>query len=297
MTNSVPESGSLATTPDDESHGQTRWRLVSGLVIMALAVLLTVNVFLMLRQLDSFTRNSREHAFWTLCHTGTTPVQRTELFLKLVIEGNTSWQSAMLDGLRLADVDLSGAQLKSALFTSCEMKNIRFADANLEGAALDMSDLSNANFANARLRNATLFKSTLTDADFRNADLLSTSLEQAKGHGAKFIAAKMGDAFLPMADFTDAEFTGADLSGANLEAAILRGADLALANLFGADLTDTDFTNTNWWRSRGLTTEQLDILAIAYPPDPDATDSRKRDFDIWLSRRAESDTKERPSQK
>ncbi|MCA9051720.1 MAG: pentapeptide repeat-containing protein, partial [Planctomycetaceae bacterium] len=71
----------------------------------------------------------------------------------------------------------------------------------------------------------------------------------------------------------------------NLEAAVLRRADLALADLHGAVLTDTDFTNSNWWRARGLSVQLLDEFAVTFAPSPDAEESRRRDFTIWLNSR------------
>ncbi len=285
--------------PPSEPAGQpqqpseSRPRILGKLFVLALAILVTVNLWLIVSQLRLAADNSRERAFWALCHPGTTADQRTELFLKLAAEGNTEWQSAILGNLKLSGVDLSRANLGSATFTSCEFVKTNFDGAVLTGAGLDTSDLTGAKLSGVKFRNGTLFKSNLEDADFRNADLLSTSFEQATAARAVFVAAKMGDAFLPMADLTGADFTGAELSGANFEAAILRNADLALANLYGARFDDADLTDANWWRSRGLSSQQLDEFTIRFPPTPEAPESRQRDFEIWLTKRIEDST--RPS--
>ena len=252
---------------------------------LILAVVVTFNVWLMSSQLRLSSDLSRERAFWALCHSGTTPQRRTDYFLQLVAEGNTEWQSAKLTHLELKAVDLTNAKLEAAVFSTCEFANADFSKAILNKAGLDNSDLTEASFSGVQMRNATLFKSVLKSADFRNADLLSTSFEQARAHDATFVAAKMGDCFLALTDATGADFTGADLSGANLEAAILKDTDLALTNLYGTQLKDTDFTNSNWWRSRGLSSQQLDDLTLSFPPNPQASESRQRDFEIWLTKR------------
>lgn len=287
------DSNAIASKPDS-ARGPRAQVVILWLFVLVTIGLLLANVRTLTSQLDAIAQNSRERAFWALCHSGTTGEQRTELFLQLVAEGNTEWRSARLEKLSLTGADLSGALLESAVFSSCDFEDADFSEARLNKAGLDNSDLSRARFFKAQIRNATFFKSELNEADFRNADLLSTSFEQAKIHGATFVTAKMGDAFLAMADLTDSDLTGADLSGANLEATVLKNVDLALANLYGTRLEDTDFTNSNWWRARGLNSAELDRLTVEFPPSVDAADSRQRDFRIWLAQRVEDSDRDRP---
>lgn len=259
--------------------------MLSVLLMVALMVLLTVNAMMIRNQLDQRSGDSLQSAFWDICHPGLTTTQRSELFLKLAADGNTEWQSAILDNLQLDKADLSETSIELARFTKCSFRDAKFVNAVMNGSGLDLTDFTNADFSSAKLRNTTFFKSTLVDANFRNAVLLSTSLEQSKSEGAVFVAAKMGDAFMAMADLTDADLTGADLSGAHLEAAILKNADLALANLYGAFMEDVDLTDSNWWRARGLESRQLEEFALRFPPTSNASESRQRDFQIWLSKR------------
>lgn len=265
--------------------GVVNWAV--RLTALVLAILLTVNLVLLTSQLRTISQGSRERAFWDLCRPGITAQQRTEYFLRLVAEGNTVWKGAILGNLDLRGADFSGAQIESAVFSSCDFVEANFTNAVLNRSGLDASDLSRARFADAEVRNATFFQSILTEADFRGAELLSTSFEQARAEDAIFVSAKMGDAFLAMANVTRADFTAADLSGANLEAAILKNCDLALANLYDTKLADTDFTDSNWWRARGLSSEQLNDLTLRFAPGPNAPESRQRDFEIWLSKRLE----------
>lgn len=252
---------------------------------VVLAALLTANLWLMSAQLRNIASNSREHAFWAVSHSGTTSEMRSRHLLQLVADGNTEWRSAYLSKMNMDGVNLSGASLAKISLSSGTFIDANFAESDLSSAVLDLCDFSEANFSKSNLRNATFFKSRLVDADFRNADMLSISLEQCVAGGANFVAAEMGDAFCPMADLSDADLTGADLSGANLEAAILNNANLALANFYGASLTDTDFTDTNWWRSRGMTSAQMDDFALLFPPTPNASEARQRDFELWLGKR------------
>lgn len=268
-----------------DGHRRGPGRLILVLTACLLAVLLTANCWMLSAQFRDVADSRRERAFWAVCHTGTTAEQRAEYFLKLVTDGNKEWRSAYLSKMTLDGVNLSKTNLVQIELASGSFVDASFSSADLTGAALDLSDFSQSDFSKALLRNATFFKSRLVEADFRNADLLSTSFEQCVAHQAKFVAAKMGDAFCPMADFTDADLTGADMSGANLEAAILKGANLALTNFHTATLTDTDFTDTNWWRCRGLTSVQMDDLTLMFPPTPDASESRQRDFEMWLGKR------------
>jgi hypothetical protein len=50
------------------------------------------------------------------------------------------------------------------------------------------------------------------------------------------------------------------------------------------DLKDADFTNSNWWRARGLTTAQLEVLKKEFVPTEDAPVTLKEDYREWLDR-------------
>jgi uncharacterized protein YjbI with pentapeptide repeats len=87
-----------------------------------------------------------------------------------------------------------------------------------------------------------------------------------------------------MADLSGADLSGANFSGANLESANLRGANLQLTRLSGASWKDADFTDANWWRARGLTSEQLQSFRQRFAPSTNATPEQHADFQEWLSR-------------
>jgi uncharacterized protein YjbI with pentapeptide repeats len=85
-----------------------------------------------------------------------------------------------------------------------------------------------------------------------------------------------------MANLNGANLAGADLAGANLEAAVLKGANLSLARLNSANLKDIDLTNCNWWRARGLSSEQIAMLKEKFPAGEKSTASLREDYQSWL---------------
>lgn len=74
----------------------------------------------------------------------------------------------------LADTDLTGAELESALFCGTDFYGARLCYANLKNALMERCELQAASLFHARLNGATL----------NNAAFLSTSLRQADLHGA-----------------------------------------------------------------------------------------------------------------
>jgi len=88
---------------------------------------------------------------------------------------------------------------------------------------------------------------------------------------------------LLMADLTDADLSGADCSGANLESAQLRRANLQFTRLSGASLKDADFTDANWWRARGLNSEQLTNLKQRFAPTSATAEDLRSDYREWLA--------------
>jgi uncharacterized protein YjbI with pentapeptide repeats len=95
--------------------------------------------------------------------------------------------------------------------------------------------------------------------------------------------ADLSDAECMMANFSGANLMAANLSGAKLQSASFKGANLSLARLNGADWADGDFTDANWWRARGLTTKQIELLQQKFPPTDSADPALKRDYDRWAA--------------
>ena len=133
-------------------------------------------------------------------------------------------------GLRnsdLAEIDLTGADLRRADLRGANLREAWFAEADLRGADFRKASLPGAIIAEARLGGAKLGDAFLFEADLADADLTGADL-----HNANF-----GDADLSDATLTNANLTKADLFGASFKDADLAGADLTNANLRKADLT------------------------------------------------------------
>jgi uncharacterized protein YjbI with pentapeptide repeats len=252
------------------------------LIALVLCVLTSWQLSLINKHLTRQESHDKEHLFWSLCHVNSTAEARAAAFLALVQEGNTEWRSARLTGLGLEGVDLNGADLKYANFESSDFSSASLQEAQLANASFQLANLKNANLTSASLPSVYMIKADLTGANLRAADLTSASLEQCTARDAIFILANLSEADLLMADLTDSNLTGAKLMGANLEAAILRGTDLALANLANANLTNTDLTDSSWWRTRGLTSDQIAQFAKQFAPTQNADESRRNDFARWL---------------
>jgi len=87
---------------------------------------------------------------------------------------------------------------------------------------------------------------------------------------------------LLMTDMAGADLTGANLSGANIESAVLRDTQVALTNFTEANLRNTDFTGSNWWRARGLTSDQILEFRKKFAPGKDSDESKQNDYRLWL---------------
>ena len=105
---------------------------------------------------------------------------------------------------------------------------------------------------------------------------------EAAARGADFSGADLADSDLLMARLTGANLSGANLSGADLEAVDLRSTSLRDARLDGARLKDADFGDSDWWRARGLTTEDLERLKREFAPGEDAGADQRDDYADWL---------------
>jgi uncharacterized protein YjbI with pentapeptide repeats len=267
---------------------QTPLALTSGLrsalwlALLATLALLTVNVWLLSRSLRLQRTNSPEHAFWVLCQPGATATARERAFSQLVAAGNKEWRSADLHELNLTGVALPDADLQAAFFVRSTFAGANLARARFCNGSLEQADLSGADLSQADLSEAQMLRANLKKTSLRWAKMRATSIEQVQAENADFMLADLSDANCLMANLTGAKLDGANLSGAKLEAAVLNGASLSLTRLDGADLKNAEFKNANWWRTRGLRTDQLEFLKQKFPPAADADPALKQDYAKWL---------------
>lgn len=248
-----------------------------------IAVLLTVNLWILGKTVSDQAQNRLEHHFWAISQPGATGEQKRQAFSALVRAHNREWRSARLKHLKLCGADLAEANLEMIDLEGCDLSEANLSSAvlrrgNLELAKLVRADLSLADFSESFLR-----KVDLTDADLSRADLRSASLEQSDLVDANLERADMTEASLLLAVLTRANLTKANLSWANLDAADLTGADLTDADLEGASIRDTFFGGCNWWRAKGLPTSVIERLKEEFPPRDDDPQELKKDYLRWLS--------------
>jgi uncharacterized protein YjbI with pentapeptide repeats len=257
-------------------------RLLQAIGCLLLATLLTMNAWILWRNLSAAAADRLSHHFWVLCREGASEDQRREALTELLRAGHREWRSARLAGLKLRRGDFDGAQLPVAEMTGCDFTQSSLIGANLKGANLRMAKLANADLSSANLAEASLFKADLTHAAVRRARLAGASLEQSSSNNADFEGSDFGEADLLLAVMTKANLRGANLSWSNLDAADLRGANLEGANLENASLFDTDFTDSNWWRAAGLPSDVIDRFRRDFQPTAKASQAFQEDYQKWL---------------
>jgi len=250
--------------------------------VVATLALLTVNAWLLSQWVRHQEHGSREHAFWALCQPGSTAPTRERAFSQLVTAGNKEWRSADLHELNLAGIALPGANLEGALFVRTIFAGAKLTGTRFYGGSLEEADLSGADLGDADLSESQMLRANIKTASLRRAKLRATSIEQVQAENADFMLADLSDANCLMANLTGAKLDGAILSGAKLESAILKGASLSLTRMDGADLKNADFSNSNWWRARGLRTDQIEFLKQNFAPKDDADPALKEDYAKWL---------------
>ncbi|GAB2606911.1 hypothetical protein GCM10027168_44710 [Streptomyces capparidis] len=141
--------------------------------------------------------------------------------------------------IRLPEVDLSEADLRSAVLSGADLRKASMNHANLEGADFTEVDLRGAQLTGARLDS-----SRFDNADLRGADMSCAGfrMDATTGEVLEHLeCAELQYASLDGADLRNVQMSHADLRDASLVGADLRGADLARANLTNADLTNADF--------------------------------------------------------
>jgi len=260
--------------------------MILGAVIVALAALnawMTLRSFQVSEQLaDRLDQSDTQRLFWLICHDGGSDGDRTSAFLKLLSAGNTEWKSARLNRLQLGRAELSKLQLEWVTFKDCDFRQADLKQANLKRCSFELSKLNECDFTGSELIECGFLKSDLNEAILREANLRGASFEQAEAKNATLVLADLSGAKLLMADFTGANLTGARMTGTNLEGAIFRKANLSLVRFQDTNVEEADLTNSNWWRSSGLTPNQLKILATKFAPNKDADPNWIKDFALWL---------------
>jgi uncharacterized protein YjbI with pentapeptide repeats len=248
------------------------WRLFPAAALLLFAALVAWNFWLSRELLAARRQTTLERHFWVVGHGAFPAKERADSFVALVLAGNRDWRGARLDGLKLPGVSMPNAELSGGDFTGSDLSKSTFTGAKLVKAKFPNGDLSGADLLQTRLPRAQLRRTKFTGANLEQVDLTDAAI----------LAADFTDAILYMANLTRANLSGSDFTGVNFEAAILRGANLSLARLSNVSLKDADFTDANWWRARGLTSQQLVQLAKKYSPSDSAPAALRDDYLAWL---------------
>lgn len=161
---------------------------------------------------------------------------------------NVDLTGANLHAANLAGIDLSGANLSGANLSEADLDGANLSgsilrDANLHGVTLNSTvNLANADIKGAILRGAKLSGASLSKLDLRNSNLSYTDLSGVDLGGANLVGSDLSGANLAGASLMVAALHSASLIDSNLRGANLHAADLRSANLYGADLSDADLS-------------------------------------------------------
>ena len=281
--NSSPQERAAVAEPMSPRSAPAWSRPVLLTAIVAAVLVLMANIWLVSRLVQQQASETQEHFFWVLCQPGFTPTERARAFTRLVAAGNREWRSAELSDLDLRGISLPEADLTRAGFNRVNLVKAVLARAIINRATFTLCDLTEADLTEADVSETRCYRAVLIGATLRRANARAAVLQEVRAEHADFKMADLSDADCLMADLTGVDFSGANLSNTRLEGAILRNANLALTRLESANVKDADFTDSNWWRARGLTTAQLDILKKKFTPSENAPAALKEDYQKWAS--------------
>lgn len=266
-----------------ETTGKSR-RIGRSAAWLAIALLLTVNLWMLWKGRQQAASERIQNHFWVVCHPGASGEERRAALTALVQAGNREWRSARLQHLNLRESRFDGVALDWADMEGCDLTDASMVAASLHGANFQLAKLRRADFSSADLSESFLRKADLIDASFRKANLRSASLEQADMKRADFEEADLGEANLLLGVLNGANLKKARLAWANLDAADFSGADLADANFEGASIRDTYFADSNWWRAVGLPSGTVERFKKEFAPTAEAPEGLRKDYQEWLGK-------------
>lgn len=165
-----------------------------------------------------------------------------QVFYKLDLQGLVLAEADLSD-CSFIECDLSGCDLRAARlqrgnFVGCKLDGARLAGVQAEGAVF----VQGCSLAGADLSGAQLMRCNFGETQLEGARLVQARLDGANLTGARFARcdlrlASAAGAMLRKAVLRQAVMAGMNLSNAVMHHADLRGADLRRSNLFGADLS------------------------------------------------------------
>lgn len=126
-----------------------------------------------------------------------------------------NWNNCFFEGVKLTQLDLTGANMSNASLTGADMRGT-----SLEGARLDYSNLANSQLQQADLRNAHMVGTILRNGNFVGANFSNVNLRYAIFQGANLTGANFTNADLTHVVFNGAIFSKTIFDGAKLDQAI-----------------------------------------------------------------------------
>lgn len=127
-----------------------------------------------------------------------------------------------------------------------DLRKANLADINLSGADIRQTDLTSANLQRSNLSGANASQVVLSAANLSDADLSGADLRRAYAAWANLSGTNLAGANLNWADLG-----WSNLSESNLSGATLIGADLEKANLSGATIDGGRITHSVGWTPDG----------------------------------------------
>jgi uncharacterized protein YjbI with pentapeptide repeats len=166
------------------------------------------------------------------------------------LTGGVDLTGAILSSADLRGANLRGAQLTRANLSEARLEKADFREVSAEGTTFLQSNLSHGVFVGAMLSKCNFLECKLEGADFSGATLRSSVFLAAKGDGALFRQAKLGNLRLVQGcSFEKADFEGAELVEANLRGTQLKQSNFAGAALDRADLSECDLREARFHRA------------------------------------------------
>lgn len=122
---------------------------------------------------------------------------------------NAKWSGLKARGIflpfgKMANADLSGADLRDSEFRRADLSNCNLKGSLLSGASMIVCNLQKADLTDAKLRGTDMYEASVTGASLRNADMTGS--------------------FLLRLSFKDADVTGASMAGSLFYRTDFRGA-------------------------------------------------------------------------
>ncbi|MEK6233457.1 MAG: pentapeptide repeat-containing protein [Planctomycetales bacterium] len=158
---------------------------------------------------------------------------------------NAKWFGSDLKDADLRYVNLSGAELSTAVMDGVKADHATFRNAKMQGVWMLQTEASHADFSQADLSDARVYKTEFSNADFRGAKLDNARLKHTIWHETDLRGASMRNVDLSGACLIGSELEHADLTEAIMLDADLSGVDLRKTKLITAALARAELSHCN----------------------------------------------------